>query len=119
MSKHAIYMTLALCLAATAAWGAPPNRNHATQAPMASSSNGLNGATAVVLRLDVNTQTLVLRVQNLPQDAVTFSISPSCVYSGGLTSIASLHVNSRILVWTASGGTGTLPVVVKMSRGEY
>ena len=85
----------------------------------ATDASSLQSAKAIVVSIDPANRTLVLQVPSLPQGRLAFSISPSCIYTNGLASLASLHINSQILVWTQGAQGGTLPVITKMARPDY
>ena len=99
---------LMLAAAQTAAWSTP---HHAA-------ADALKGATAMVSSIDAGAYTVELRVNGFGTAPMMFQISPTCLYTDGLMSAGDLHVNSRILIWTEAGQTGTLPVITRMARAQ-
>lgn len=95
---------LAMCMLLTAsgAWGAQPD--------------SLQGAAAMVVSVDAADNTVVLRVPSAGREALAFTVSRSCLFTGGLLSMDNLYPNVRVLVWTEGGQAGTLPVIVRVAR---
>ena len=100
-------LILPLCLlgAVSAAWAAP-GRNTPAQAP--------GGAPARVVEMDRSANTVTLRLGNAPR-AQTYEVSPTCVFEGGIGSLADLRPNMHVLVWTRPGQAGKLPILIRIT----
>lgn len=85
----------------------------------AADSARLNGAKALVLAIDPVGHTMMLDVPSLAQPRASFSISPNCIYGNGFKSLSSLHIDSRVLIWTQAGQAGKLPAIIKINRADY
>lgn len=111
MNAMAKSTVLAMCLlfAAGGAWGDPRNR---------AQPDNLQGAAAMVVSVDAADNTVVMRVPAAGRTALAFTVSRSCLYSGGLVSLNDLYPNARVLVWTEGGQAGTLPIIVRVARAE-
>lgn len=86
--------------------------------PMLQRADSLLNAPATVISVNAVTQTVVLRVRSTGRDSKVFTISQSCLFSGGLQSIDNLFPNERVMIWTQSGQTGKLPLIYRVERAQ-
>lgn len=107
-------LVLAACLlSATAIATAAPAR-----APVPKSPGSLQAAPAMVIDADAASHSVVLKVPSTGHEPLAFTVSPSCLFAGGLLSEANLFRGERVLIWTQGGGAGKLPAIIRVERAQ-